>query len=221
MYLKHLHKLTSKGSPDRPCVKGTSAMYNYLSFHYVSLSCVSFQFRQNYWVMSGQPASRWNLSHPILPMVFTHEVDLISLQLSWHNECIADLCYRWITCGSISIFHVSEWVMPLPFPGLEGCDRNLPHLCLDHLLHAYCCLLGLACFDGTEKFSDLEDYYLHIHFLLPSECTTKYLELLTNCLLSLHGSGEEGSPAAEEGRRVKRLIQGWTYQNGCGEQGKV
>lgn len=74
----------------------------------------------------------------------------------------------------------------------------MPGLCLDHLLHAYSCLLSLACFDGTEKFSDLEDYYLDIRFLLPSECITKYLELLTICLLPLGGSGEESSRRREE-----------------------
>lgn len=136
-----------------------------------------------------------------------HEVGLISLHLSWHNECIGDLCYRCTRCGSISIFLVSGWETPLPFTELEGCDRNLPGLCFDHLLHACCCLLGLGCFDGTEKFSDPEDYYLDIHFLLPFECTTKYLELLVNCLLPLGRSGEEGSPAAEGRRRVERLRQ--------------
>lgn len=115
MYLKHLHKLTSTCSPHRLCDKGTSAMYNYLSFLDVSLSCGSIQFQQSYWVMSGWPTSKWNLSHPGLQMVFMHEVDLLSLHLSWHNGCIGDLCYRWIRCGSISVFHVGEWVMTLVY----------------------------------------------------------------------------------------------------------
>lgn len=60
--------------------------------------------------------------------------------------------------------------------------------------------------DGTEKFSDLNDFCnLGICYQLPSEWIAKHPELLTSCLLPMARLGEEASPAAEGGRRDEGL----------------
>lgn len=91
---------------------------------------------------------------------------------------------------------------------LQGCERKLPDFCSCSPSSRIPLPFGTsnACYDGTEKFSDLKDFCnLDICYQLPSEWITKHSELLTSCLPPLARSGEEASPAAERGRRDERL----------------